>query len=210
MDGAKDFINPCYRLLAQYRTLRPRDTAPADPPPDPAPPARDAPDPAFAEFSRLEIDRISEYVERQVHELSENLKSLRSKLRKQAHLIDDMAMALEGAISASGPTMEPGGAGSDDFITACFADLRLNVESLTRDEMALAGALQFQDRVNQELAQLRKILEHCAASDPRAELDAVAARIELSEVRERLMAYFGRPVERSTPAEDDGGDIVIF
>lgn len=210
MDGSNSFINPCYRLLAQYRTLQQRDTGTAEPPPDSAPTTPGSPDPAFAEFARLEIDRISEYVEQQVHELSENLKSLRSKLRRQAHLIDDIAMALESAISTPGPVTGPGGAESDDFITTCFVDLRLNVESLTRDETAFAGTLQFQDRVNQELAQLHKILAHCAAPDPRAELDSVVSRIELSEVRERLMAYFGRSIERSTPAADDGDDIVIF
>lgn len=210
MAGSDDVINPCYRLLARYRNPEPRDAALAEPPPAVAPQASDDPDPEFAEFARQEIERISEYVERQVHELSENLKSLRSKLRRQSHLIDEIAMALEGAIPNPETSKETDGAALDDFITRSFVDLRLNVEALTQDEMALAGALQFQDRVNQELAQLHKILEHCAAPNPRAELESVVGRIELSEVRERLMTYFGKSVERSAPSEDDADDVVIF
>ena len=208
MDASPPPISSVRRLLAKYRELDERDLAAggAGQVESPAATPENASD-EIAEFARRELARISDYVACEVSELSGSLKSLRAKIKQQAALIEEMGSGIESSMSNLGASPQAGTQMLEEVITRCFGDLLRNIESLGQCELALAASLQFQDRMSQEIEQLRKLLAHSGKGDVESRIHEIAKEVKLADIRMRLLAHFGEDVP---PSDEEDDSVELF
>ena len=208
MDASPPPISSVRRLLAKYRELDDRDLAAGGAGQGDSPVATREHEPdEIAEFARRELARISDYVAQEVSELSGSLKSLRAKIKQQAALIEEMGAGIESSMSNLGASPQAGAQMLEDVITRSFGDLLRNTEALGQCELSLAASLQFQDRMSQEIEQLRKLLAHSGKVDVHSRIHEIAKEVKLADIRTRLLAHFGEDV---SPSDEEDDAVELF